>query len=93
MPAFVCPVASSVDEAIPFESLDDVGDKSRYLWLVRCFGMDFDDSVADAGPVQEAPRREISFADDTDGATNSIGSCCASRTLPVNTAVCYHQRR
>ena len=21
-------------------------------WLVRCFGMDFDDSVADAGPVQ-----------------------------------------
>eukprot|EP01043_Picozoa_sp_COSAG02_P000738 COSAG02_NODE_14_length_56855_cov_512.793661_19_plen_1225_part_00 len=70
-PVFVCPVASSIDEAIPFESLDGVGDKVKVsVWPARCFGMEF----ADAGPVDEAPRRGISFADDTGGTTTSIGS-------------------
>jgi hypothetical protein len=42
-PVFVCPVASSVDEAIPFESLDDVADKVKVsVWPARCFGTDFE---------------------------------------------------
>ena len=41
-PVFVCPVAGSVDEAIPFESLDDIGDKAKVsVWPARSFGMEF----------------------------------------------------
>ena len=70
-PVFVCPVASSVDEAIPFESLDDVADKVKVsVWPARCFGTEFEDTDAD-GPESslEAPRRGISFADGTDGSS------------------------
>ena len=53
-PVFVCPVAGSVDEAIPFESLDDIGDKAKVsVWPARSFGMEFGEQAEEQAVLPE----------------------------------------
>ena len=72
-PVFVCPVAESIEDAVPYGSLEEIGEKAKVsVWPTRRFDELSGTEPSEGQPperiAEEAPEeRHVGFAADTDG--------------------------
>ena len=73
-PVFVCPVAASVGEALPYDSLDAIGDKAKVsVWPVRCFEeAEAAEALPEGSPPDDAKAGGEFGYDDEDAAFNAM---------------------